>query len=369
MLLHVAHYLRDPITKEELTVIGLEERGTAQGKRIMAGLLMSATSWYPIINGIPRILTGKLRVTILQDHYTFFQYWEERLPMELQAEWKHAIADIKDMDAFVRHQKRTGERFAFEWKHIYRENPYEKQNFLHFLSPFVREQDLWDKRLLDVGCGSGRFTKQAALAGAQVVFGTDVGESVVAAYELTKDLPNACIVQADVYHMPFRHYADLTFSIGVLHHLPQPEEGFKQLSATVTPGGQLLIWVYNRRNNFRAVYIFETIRKLTRHIPSTILYPLCYIPATAVHVVNQFTHMFKDLGFAKVAMALPFSYYANFPFNMKLNDAFDVFATHKSNYYYIEEIERWFKRAELANVRAHEHPEAGITAVAKIAII
>jgi hypothetical protein len=60
---------------------------------------------------------------------------------------------------------------------------------------------------------------------------------------------------------------------------------------------------------------------------------------------------------------MPFSYYANFPFNMKLNDAFDVLATPKSNYYYVEDIEKWFKKASLKRIRAFEHKEAGITCI------
>lgn len=63
---------------------------------------------------------------------------------------------------------------------------------------------------------------------------------------------------------------------------------------------------------------------------------------------------------------MPFSYYANFPFNMKLNDAFDVLATPKSNYYFKEEVESWYKKSKLKNIRSFEHPEAGITAIAKL---
>jgi hypothetical protein len=48
---------------------------------------------------------------------------------------------------------------------------------------------------------------------------------------------------------------------------------------------------------------------------------------------------------------------------MKLNDAFDVLATPKSNYYYKEEIEKWFGDGRLRDIRSFEHPEAGITCI------
>lgn len=357
-----AGYLVDPESRQPLSLTAF----ATDGQYVTDGILQSDANWYPVIAGIPRMLVGKPKVEVLQNHIAWFHRFAPKLSEPVRVEWQRAIDSIVDRDAFAAHQKKTGERFAYEWHHIYRENPYERQNFLHFLHPFVSEHDLRDKILVDAGCGSGRFTKQAALLGATLVFGTDVGESVVPAYELTKDLTNVCIVQADLYHMPFHQSADITFSIGVLHHLPEPEAGFRRLLLTVRPGGQVLIWVYNRRNNFRAVYVFETIRKLTRRIPSRILYPLCYPPALAVHAINQVTHACNELGFTSLAKRIPFSYYANFPFNMKLTDAFDVLATPKSNYYYVEEVEQWFRNAGLGNVKTFEHPEAGITAGAHL---
>ena len=123
----------------------------------------------------------------------------------------------------------------------------------------------------------------------------------------------------------------------------------------------MIIWVYNRRNNARAIYLYEPVRALAKHIPPAILFKLCYIPGGIVHLINFSTHGLNRVGAKKLAKKMPFSYYANFPFNMKLNDAFDVLATPKSNYYYREQIVKWFSDAKLGKVRAFEHPEAGIT--------
>lgn len=318
-------YLADPVTKQPLNIF-IERQ---EGPHVIAGELRSQSHAYPIIRGVPRLLPPT----------------------------------SPEHPSFAAHQQKTAESFAYEWNIVYQENDYEKQNFLHFLHPFVCEPDLSDKILLDAGCGSGRFTKQAALCGARLVIGSDLGRSVEAAFQLTRHLLNVCIVQADIYHMPVHQAADLTFSIGVLHHLPDPEGGFKQLPATVRPGGQLLIWVYNRRCNFRAVYVFETMRRLTRRLPRPLVYRLGYAPAAAVHTLNYATKALNHLGATRLAKQIPFSYYANFPFSMKVSDAFDVFATPHSNYYYVEEIEEWFRRAGLPDVRCFEHPEAGISCI------
>lgn len=48
---------------------------------------------------------------------------------------------------------------------------------------------------------------------------------------------------------------------------------------------------------------------------------------------------------------------------MKWNDAFDVLATPKSNYYYTEDIAEWFNGADLENIQTHYLEEAGLTAI------
>lgn len=356
-------YLSDPLSGQPLELTILEEKG----EHITAGYLSTNKSthenWYPIINGIPRLMVKELKLNLLQQRHLFFQAWKNKLPAKIANEWQKAIDQIKDLDAFMAHQKKTAESFAFEWKTIYKENNYEKQNFFHFLSPYIKENDLKNTVSLDIGCGSGRFTKQAALAGAKVAFGSDLGESVEVAYELTKDLQNACIVQADIYAMPFKGNIDVAFSIGVLHHLPKPQEGFSALPPILKKDGKMLIWVYSRRHNARAIYFYEPLRAVLKNLPPKLLLLLCYLPASIVHLINGLTHALNGLGCKKLAKKVPFAYYANFPFNMKLNDAFDVLATPKSNYYFSQEIVHWFNSAKLNGVAAYEHPEAGITCV------
>lgn len=352
-------YLSDPATAAPFHILKFKE---ADG-HVISGLLVCGTNWYPIVNSIPRILLGELKVQTLQARYAFFEKYKEQMPENVRSEWQQAIDSITDLDAFLKHQKRTAESFAYEWKYIYKENTYEKNNFFHFLSPFIKEENLVGKTTLDIGCGSGRFTKWAALSGTKVSFGSDLGESVEVAYQMTYTLPNVCIVQADIYAMPFRNTFDIAYSIGVLHHLPEPQNGFSALPKVLTVGGQMLIWVYNRRHNARALYFYEPLRSIFRHLSKPLLFKLCYIPGGVVHLINLFGNGLSAIGFGTLAQKLPFAYYANFPFNMKLNDAFDVLATPKSNYYTVEEIGAWFNHAGLKHVDAYEHPEAGITCI------
>ncbi len=352
-------YLTDPITNGSLQMTILEK----SNDHVISGLLTSDTHWYPIVNGIPRMLIGQLKEHCLQTHQTFFDKHREALPQYVCREWQAALESIPDRDIFLKHQKKTAESFSYEWKYIYKENTYEEKNFFHFLSPFLEAKDLHNKKTLDIGCGSGRFTKWAALSGTEVAFGSDLGESVEVAYAMTQDLPNACIVQSDIYAMPFRGVFDIAYSIGVLHHLPRPKQGFSKLPHVLKKGGKMLIWVYSRRNNARALYFYEPLRELLKKLPKPLLFKLCIIPGGIVHGINQTAILLRKIGFVQLAKRFPFAYYANFPFNMKLNDAFDVLATPKSNYYFSEHIQEWFRDAALQEVATFEHPEAGITCI------
>jgi 2-polyprenyl-3-methyl-5-hydroxy-6-metoxy-1,4-benzoquinol methylase/uncharacterized protein YbaR (Trm112 family) len=356
-------YLSDPV---DLSRFRVDRVFKKIGEEIIDALLFSEEDWYPIIEGIPRLLVGELKADLLRNHYDFYRRYLKVLPKKVKTEWQNEINKIENMDKFLKHQKITGESFAYEWKNIYRENSFERKNCIHFMSPFIKEEDFANKCIIDIGCGSGRFSKWPAKLGAKVVFGVDLGESVEVAYKMTKKLDNVCIVQADIYHMPFINKFDIAYSIGVLHHLPKPKEGFLALPRMLKKGGKMLIWVYNRRNNNRALYFYEPIRYICRFIPKSWLNKLSYIPAVAVHLINLVTIGLGKVGLIKLSEKVPFFYYANFPFNMKLNDSFDVLATPKSNYYRREEIKEWFKEAKLKDIDTFEHLESGITGVGTV---
>ena len=53
------------------------------------------------------------------------------------------------------------------------------------------------------------------------------------------------VVQADIYNLPVKDNSfDFIFSLGVLHHLPDPELGYQLLIPLLKERGALFIWVY-----------------------------------------------------------------------------------------------------------------------------
>src|ERR1043166_5819818 len=154
----------------------------------------------------------------------------------------------------------TAENFGWQWQHFVQTDELYADQFLGWIAP-VRPEFFQNKIVLEGGCGKGRHTQLAANWGAREVIGVDLSDAVETAFAATRQLPNAHIVQADIYHLPFARSFDYAFSIGVLHHLPDPQGGFRSLASKVKSGGQISAWVYGAENNEWITRFIDPLRE------------------------------------------------------------------------------------------------------------
>lgn len=340
MLPKLLDYLQCLRCRSSLSLVSF----SAEESRIKDGYLYcSCGEWYPIIRSVPRMLSSSLMESLIFFRYIdYFTTYRSQLPSKAQQEWSNAMNSIGGSSNL---KSQTAESFGYEWKAFNKMFEAYRQNFLNYVQPF-QEKDFVGKVALDAGCGVGRHTYWAAKFGAKDVIGVDLSDAVEPAEKNCRELSNAHIVQADIYNLPFAKAFDIVMSIGVLHHLPDPENGFRSLKEFLKPGGLLLIWVYGRLHNNMAVYIYESIRTITRRLPKRVVHILCHPFALFVHMCNAISDGIESISNSKrIADMVPFSYYRMFPYEVKLNDAFDVLATPKSRYYRMEEIHNWYTRA------------------------
>lgn len=102
--------------------------------------------------------------------------------------------------------------------------------------------------VLDAGCGAGRYSEVALTAGANVT-ALDLSE---AAYTARSNLhpwgPRLKVVRGDLSAPPLpRRSFDRVFSIGVLQHTADPLRAVRALVQRLRPGGELVLWMYERR--------------------------------------------------------------------------------------------------------------------------
>ncbi len=125
--------------------------------------------------------------------------------------------------------------------------------------------ELNGKRVLDVGCGAGRFAEVSLATGARLV-AVDYSSAVdVCRSNLGADA-RLDVVQADMYRLPFAEGVfDYVYCFGVVQHTPDPGRGFQSLIAPLKSGGRIAVDVYPRTwmNVFWPKY---WLRPLTRRL-------------------------------------------------------------------------------------------------------
>lgn len=105
---------------------------------------------------------------------------------------------------------------------------------------------LMNKKVLEAGCGAGRFTEILLNYGAKV-FAFDLSSAVEANFRNFKKNRNYSIIQADVAKLPFKKASfDFVMGIGFIQHTPSPEKTIEILCSYLKPGGKLVIDHYTQ---------------------------------------------------------------------------------------------------------------------------
>jgi SAM-dependent methyltransferase len=103
--------------------------------------------------------------------------------------------------------------------------------------------------------------------------------SLAAAGKNLQPYPTINVRNQSIYDIPEENYFDIAFSIGVIHHLAEPEAALRQLTRAVKPGGYVLIWVYGRENINWLTRYFDPIRRLLlSRLPLRLVYHLSLYP-------------------------------------------------------------------------------------------
>ena len=143
------------------------------------------------------------------------------------------------------------------------------------------------KRVLDAGCGHGRYLRAFADLGAEVV-GLDIGRGPELA-GVPLDDPRIAVVQGSVLQPPFQPGSfDLVFSDGVIHHTPDAAGAYQALARLVRPGGAFYVWVYPQEGRLREA-VFGAGRAITTRLPGPLLRLLCFMLAPLTIFVRSYS--------------------------------------------------------------------------------
>lgn len=106
------------------------------------------------------------------------------------------------------------------------------------------------KRVLEVGCGNAYTLGKYAEHGAEV-FGLDITEAAIELSQRRFEYQelNGDFRVGNAEDLPYESgYFDCICSMGVLHHVPDPERAVAEIYRCLKPGGRLIVMFYHRNS-------------------------------------------------------------------------------------------------------------------------
>jgi SAM-dependent methyltransferase len=317
MRLDLLHVLVCPKTKQPLQ---LGESCVVEDARVKEGVLIEPVSSnrYPIVDYIPRFVP--------QENYA--------------------------------------QNFGLEWN-LHDKTQYDEYSgFSVSRERFEKEtrwgSDLRGQMILEVGSGSGRFTKPALETGALVI-SFDYSSAVEANYRSNGGHTNLLLVQASVYEMPFRTaFFDKVFCFGVLQHTPDPHKSFASIVEYIKPGGKMASDIYVK--DFRH-WVLQTkywVRPFTRNKEPQKLYATVKKYVDVMWPLARVVRKIPQIGFAINWRLLVADHSKGLPNaddatlkEWAYLDTFDMLSPAYDQPQTLKTFKRWHEEAGLIDIDVH----------------
>jgi SAM-dependent methyltransferase len=266
----------------------------------------------------------------------------------------------------------TRDAFAFEWARYPGSLPEDEKILLEEAQ--LPASEFAGKKVLDAGCGMGRYSIVALSFGAEVV-GLDLSDSLLRLAAVAPDWPKLHVVQGDLLSVPLkREQFDLVYSHGVLHHTADTHEAFRQVAELVKPGGYLSVWLYGKAGRFKEFrtnplradrgfvarhrllcwfivglrhFFSDFVRVFTTRLPMRLTYLFCYLLAF--------------LGAIPLIKYLTFSVHPKFM--VRVIENFDWISPPYQWHHTKEELMEWFEEEGFEVVKVLPHglvPKPGV---------
>jgi len=223
-------------------------------------------------------------------------------------------------------------------------------------------EEISGKYVVEFGSGAGRFVDIVSKYSAKLAIGVDATDAVDASQRNLGDRKNVFFVQADFFNLPLkRGFFDFVYSIGVLHHTPEPENAFGVMTETAKVNGRLALSLYEislykrpNRNTLRVVTIellwalniwrCEFFRIFTTRIPSKVFLFYCKMWVPVLHIINKIPVV------RYIRYFFPSTCYANLPVACSMVDTFDTYKTAIVHQYRGKDVFQWFLKQGLGEI-------------------
>lgn len=156
--------------------------------------------------------------------------------------------------------------------------------FLDSLAGLVTESDIKDKRVADLGSGTGRIVAWLARLGANHIYAIEPAASHEILKQNTREFASRIsYVNTPGDQLDINNELDLVVSLGVISYIPELLPVFRAIHTSLKPQGKFFILAMSKEGNENYCRFVLPLRKLSVHLPDQALFALCCalaLPAT-----------------------------------------------------------------------------------------
>jgi SAM-dependent methyltransferase len=213
----------------------------------------------------------------------------------------------------------------------------------------------------DMGCGSGRWAYFVAPLVGRLHCVDASPAALQVAMERLISQGNCEFHCASVESIPLAdNSADFGYSLGVLHHVPDTQDGIDACVKKLKPGAPFLLYLYYAFDNrpwwFRGVWrISDLVRRFLSQLPFAVKARVCDVIAALVYWPLARTSKLLTWVGLRVD-SLPLAPYKDRSFYVMRTDALDRFGTRLEKRFTRNEIAAMMQQAGLERVRFSDTP-------------
>ena len=156
--------------------------------------------------------------------------------------------------------------------------------------PLLDKKELIDKKIADVGAGTGHYTQLFHRVGAGKIIAIEPSDAYKILKSNIQGLDNINCLKATAEEIPNQNF-DWVFCIGVLQFIPDPVPALKAMGKALGSQGRIFIWVYGKENNALYLAFLKPLRLLTTILPHRLLdlfAEFLYYPASSYAYICSF---------------------------------------------------------------------------------